>query len=84
MHVLRSRLQPLVERVLEHYGASDSVPAGAIVDAVVDGLLSRPKRTFLTARQAILRESNGSPRCWICNLLIPLDAPTFLRELAQA
>ena len=75
LEVLRKRLEPLVADVLKRHGASGLVPVDAVVDAVVYGLLSRPKRKFLSARAQIIEDTNGAPRCWTRNLSIPMDAP---------
>jgi hypothetical protein len=73
--VLRARLTPLISGVLEGHGLSERISAEPFVDAVVLGLISREKQIFLNTRERLIREANGAPRCWVCELLIPMNAP---------
>lgn len=73
--VLRERLTPLIAEVLEQHKLSERISPEPFVDAIVKGLISREERALLTTRQRLLAEANGVPRCWICDLLIPMNAP---------
>ena len=58
--------------ILEQHGFGGTVDAETLSKAIVAQLVCESPR--LKARARLIAEADGAPRCWICDLLIPMDA----------